>query len=324
MNSTVAPSSAADFFASATRCLGVPEVPASPREQMTKCAARPARVSRAITPPQPNSMSSGCAPKASSSASLVFDFSVGFIGSVNDITADKSDFRRVFPAKIGLFARPGNVMRAAHHRLHPTQSRVTRGTDLLFGETSHRQSHEGIAALVQLQCAVSKSGANNFTIVRNVHEKLRHVAGGFAKSRIARTRHANAIKQSHAALHLQTKVSDGGGVHSFEKINQGMFNIVRQLKFGLVLPTGGNALEMKRGKLPLGFVCECKIEQRRFVGFAMAQDGLCFARIVIAVVTEENDFAADFFLQPPRGLDFCNEEAARKKSAWLLSETNDR
>ncbi|HEX7568968.1 MAG TPA: hypothetical protein VF492_00545, partial [Verrucomicrobiae bacterium] len=243
--------------------------------------------------------------------------------SVNDITADKSDFRRVFPAKIGLFARPGNVMRAAHHRLHPTQPRVARGTDLLFGETSQRQSHEGIAALVQLQCAVSKSGANNFTSVRNVHEKLRHVAGGFAKSRIARTRHANAFEQTHTAIHLQTKIRDVGGGHSFEKINQGMFNIVRQLKLGLVLPIGGNALEMKRGKFPLDFVCERKIEHRWLIGLAMTQDGLGFARIVVAVVTEENNLAADFRLQPPRRLDFCNEKASRKKSAWLLSEAND-
>ena len=43
-----------------------PCVPASPREQTTKCAGRPASVSCAMTPPQPNSMSSGCAPKASS------------------------------------------------------------------------------------------------------------------------------------------------------------------------------------------------------------------------------------------------------------------
>ena len=48
-NSTVAPSSAAALSASETRCLGVPWLPASPREQMTKWTARPARVSRATT-----------------------------------------------------------------------------------------------------------------------------------------------------------------------------------------------------------------------------------------------------------------------------------
>ena len=43
-----------------------------------------------------------------------------------------------------------------------------------------------------------------------------------------------------------------------------------------------------------------KVKLRRFVGFAMAQDGSRFARIVIAVVEEENDLAADFPLQSPR------------------------
>src|ERR1035437_7041114 len=117
MISIVAPRSAADFFASATRCLGVPEVPASPREQMTKGAARPARVSRAITPPQPNSMSSGCAPKANRGASLYLDFGIGFIGSVNGIATDKSDFGCFFLVKVSLFAYPGNVMRAVQNGL---------------------------------------------------------------------------------------------------------------------------------------------------------------------------------------------------------------
>jgi len=50
--------------ASVVRCFGVPRLPASPREQMTKWAERPARVSRTTTPPQPNSTSSGWAPNA--------------------------------------------------------------------------------------------------------------------------------------------------------------------------------------------------------------------------------------------------------------------
>src|ERR1700690_387358 len=97
-----------------------------------------------MTPPQPNSMSSGCAPKASSGASS--DFGIGFIGTVNSIAADKSDFRRVFLPKIGLFPRPGNVMRAAHDRLHPAQPRIARRTNLLLGERRHRQSDKRIAA----------------------------------------------------------------------------------------------------------------------------------------------------------------------------------
>jgi hypothetical protein len=81
--------------------------------------------------------------------------------------------------------------------------------------------------------------------------------------------------------------------------------------------------EVLRRKFPLEPVFEGEVELRRFIGFAMTQDGLCFARVVVAVVTEENNFAADFLLQPPRCLDFCIEKASRKKSARLLSETND-
>src|SRR5579862_6525145 len=108
MNSTVAPSAAADFFASATRCAGVPCDADSPREQTTKPAARPARVSFAMTPPQPNSMSSGCAPKASNDGSSGRNFGAGFIGTLNGIAVDKRDLRCFFPAKIGHLPGPGN------------------------------------------------------------------------------------------------------------------------------------------------------------------------------------------------------------------------
>src|ERR1039458_7607395 len=62
---------------------------------------------------------------------------------------------------------------------------------------------------------------------------------------------------------------------------------------------------------------------RRLVGFAVAQKGFRFARIVIAVMQEENDFSADFLLQPARGLNFCDEKTLREKPAGLLAETND-
>ena len=61
-------------------CSGVPWLADSPREQTTKCAFRPARVSLAMIPPQANSMSSGCAPKASSGGEDQLDFGIGFIG----------------------------------------------------------------------------------------------------------------------------------------------------------------------------------------------------------------------------------------------------
>ena len=56
----------------------------------------------------------------------------------------------------------------------------------------------------------------------------------------------------------------------------------------------------------------------------MAQNGLRFSRVVVAVMAEENDFAADFLLQPPGRLDFGEQEPSREKPARLLAETDYR
>ena len=91
-----------------------------------------------------------------------------------------------------------------------------------------------------------------------------------------------------------------------------------------MLPVWRDALEAKRGKFPLGLVGEGKIKDGGFVGLAMAQDGLGLARVVVAIVIEEDDFAADLLLEAAGGLDLGDEEAFREKSAGLLAKTNDR
>ena len=73
-----------------------------------------------------------------------------------------------------------------------------------------------------------------------------------------------------------------------------MLDVIRQLEQRFVLPAGGNAFEVLRRKFPLEPVFEGEIELGRFIGLAMAQDGSGFARIVVAVVAEEDDFAAEF------------------------------
>ena len=70
-------------------------------------------------------------------------------------------------------------------------------------------------------------------------------------------------------------------------------------------------------------VFKSEIQDGGFVSSAMAEDGPGFARIVIAVVAEEYNFAAEFGLKPARGLDLGDEETFRKKPARLLSKTND-
>src|SRR5262245_42561815 len=105
-----------------------------------------------MTPPQPNSMSSGCAPRASSGAlcsrrreeadaGSVREFGVRFIGAVNSVAFKERDFRRFIPPKVGLFTSAGNVMRAMHDRLHPAQARVARRAELFLAERDGRQRY---------------------------------------------------------------------------------------------------------------------------------------------------------------------------------------
>src|ERR1035437_445955 len=347
INSIVAPSNAADFFASATRWAGVPWEAASPREQTTKCAARPVRVSLAITPPHPNSMSSGCAPKARHGAGSGVDFGAGFIGTVNGITVYKSDIRRFFLSKVGLFACSGNVMRAVQDGLHPAEPGVARGADLLPGEGGFGQRHERISAFVQrerwnaglrpgvfLSCATDacrvgdrrssvEASAHDFTFIRNIHEKFRHVTSCPADGRVARTYHADSLKQTHAAIHLKTEIGDEGGRDFLKNIDQGMTDVIRQLEQRFVLPARGNVFEVKRGKFPLNPVFKGEVELGRFIGLAMAQNGLRFTRVMVAVVAKKDDFAAGLRLQAPGRLAFCKKETSREQPARLLAETND-
>src|SRR5580692_5638133 len=245
MNSTVAPSSPAAFFASATRCSGEPCVPASPREQTTKCTLRPLSVSLAITPPQPNSMSSGCAPKASNGPRSG-KFSIGFIESVNGVTMDKFDFRILLRMEIFLFAHAVNIMAAIHNRLHPGQPRIAGGTDLHLGESSLRQRDEGISASVQFQCSIDKTGTDYFAFVGNVHKKLPDATCPLTKARGTRAHDANMIEQAHMAIHLKTKVRHVRGGRYAENFDQTRTYVIWQLAGGFILPAVGNLFEIER------------------------------------------------------------------------------
>ena len=169
-----------------------------------------------------------------------------------------------------------------------------------------------------------RTGADDFAFKRNIHEKFRHVTGRAADGRVAGTHHPDAVEQTHGAIHLQTEIGDVGGGGFFENLDQPALDVIGQLEQRLVLPAGGNAFEVLRRKFSLKPVFEGEVELGRFIGLAMAQDGFGFARIVVAVVVEENDFAADLRLQPPGRLDFGKQEPSREKSARLLAETNDR
>jgi hypothetical protein len=89
------------------------------------------------------------------------------------------------------------------------------------------------------------------------------------------------------------------------------------------MPILGDSLEIEGGEFSLELVFESEVEFEWVVRFSMAKDGFGFARVMVAVVVEEDDFAADFGLQAAGGLDFGEEEAPGKESAGLLAETDD-
>ena len=55
----------------------------------------------------------------------------------------------------------------------------------------------------------------------------------------------------------------------------------------------------------------------------MPNDRFGFARIVIAVVKEKDDFAADLLLKTAGGLEFGEKKSLGKNPAGLLAETDD-
>src|SRR4029453_566106 len=60
------------------------------------------------------------------------------------------------------------------------------------------------------------------------------------------------------------------------------------------------------------------------VAAVVSQNGTCLARVMIAVVTEKDDFSADLLLQSASGGNLSEQESLWKKSARLLAETNNR
>jgi hypothetical protein len=90
------------------------------------------------------------------------------------------------------------------------------------------------------------------------------------------------------------------------------------------VPGWDNAFEKKRREFPLELVLECEIEWERLAIFAMAENGLEFARIMVAVVEKEDDLTADLVAQLSGGAHFGIEKTLGKKPARLLAETDDR
>jgi hypothetical protein len=64
-----------------------------------------------------------------------------------------------------------------------------------------------------------------------------------------------------------------------------------------LVPFRKNAFGIERRKLLLDPILELKIQSYFPVAVVVSQNGSCLARVMIAVVTEKDDFAADLLLQ---------------------------
>jgi len=90
------------------------------------------------------------------------------------------------------------------------------------------------------------------------------------------------------------------------------------------MPVRKDAFGVEGRKLLLDPIFELKV-QRYFVATApVPHDGNRFARVVIAVMKEKDDFSPDLFLETPRRDNLSEQKPLGKKSARLLAKTNDR
>ncbi len=93
---------------------------------------------------------------------------------------------------------------------------------------------------------------------------------------------------------------------------------------GSRVPVGTYALQVERRELALNLVIEREIELDRLACLAVVQRGARLSEVVVAVVAEVNNLAAELCLQPTGRGDLGVEEATGEKAARLLSEANDR
>jgi hypothetical protein len=72
----------------------------------------------------------------------------------------------------------------------------------------------------------------------------------------------------------------------------------------------------------LYLVIESEVQLNGFPGLAMVKRRARLARVMIAVVIEENNFPADLGLKPAGSLDLGDKVASRKEAARLLAKTD--
>ena len=113
------------------------------------------------------------------------------------------------------------------------------------------------------------------------------------------------------------------GLDGAECLDPAGVDVGAELVGGAGVPVGADPLEVQRRELPLDLVVEGEVELDRLARLAVAQGGAGLAEVVVAVVAEEDDLAADLRLEPPRRGDLGVEVAPREEAARLLAEADD-
>ena len=109
-----------------------------------------------------------------------------------------------------------------------------------------------------------------------------------------------------------------------ELCGQGPPNIIRKLARSFLVPPRQNTFGVERRELLLDPIRELEIYCDIPLVLFVSQNSDRFARIMIAVVKEKDDFAANLLLETSSRHDFSDQKSLGKKSARLLAETNNR
>src|SRR5262249_46189306 len=230
----------------------------------------------------------------------------------------------VLQVQVVLLAGAGDVVRAPQDGLHPSETRVARGTDLRLLEVGRRDGDEGLAALVQQQRPILDAGADDLALVRNVNEEVAHLARAPSDHGVARPDDLDAVQPSHPAVHLEAEVRYRLGRRLPKQVDQVAIHVVGKLRERARVPLGGDPLQVKRRELSLNLAADREIERRRLLGSTSTEDRPRLARVMVAVVAEEHDAPAQFRLEAPCRLDLRDQEAPRKEATGLLAKSDDR
>src|SRR5215471_3347132 len=106
--------------------------------------------------------------------------------------------------------------------------------------------------------------------------------------------------------------------------HQSRRHISWKLACSILVPFRENAFRIKRRELLLDPILELKIQSYFPIAAVVTQNRSRLARVMIAVVTEKDDFSADLLLQAASRRNFSEQESLGKESARLLAETNNR